>query len=591
MLAIAPWLFAPLICALVVALTTASVGPAAVLAVGLFLLSGDALGRRLLPESGACATLLGISVYLFLMNLAARAPVNTWWVWGIVLVLPIAADWRGSWRSLASLANWVRSAELRRAASRLPFAALVFALGMHWLIVLKPEKSADGLAMHLAIPANVAAHHAMTFEPARFVWAVMPMGADWAYSIVYLFGGEFAARLLNFAFLLLALALLDRMLRPTLTPPVRLLFLVLFTTTPLVELVTGSLFVENLLAALILGMMAAIWQYAETGEARWYFAAMVLGGTALATKFGALGLLAIAVPFALFEAWRRGGRRALRLAAGIALLAVFALPPYAIAWWKTGNPVFPFLNEKIHSPLIDPAAQFRDNEFRRPLTWRTPYELTFDTHRYYEAQDGAFGFQYLLLAPLALLAADRRSRTAAAVGLGAAVLTLRAEPNARFVYAALPLVMVGAAAAIARLDRVAVSYRDRVPGRLRRAQLLVPARLRLVSQGFLRAGSLPPRRRRALHPAGSARPRGGGIFRAGASAYKCIRSRRYRFGRYHRQRLRESLAPIHGSHGPAARRRPARGRAPFRKLGRPLLHRTAARVRRDARSARPGAVS
>ncbi len=450
-LAIVPWLFAPLACGLFLYFTAAAVGPAAALAAAFFLLSGHVLGRRLLGRSGACATLLGISAYLFLMNLAARAPVNYWWTWGLLLAVPIAADWRGAWRSLVSLADWVRSAELREAASRLPFAALVFALGTHWLLVLKPEKSADGLAMHLAIPANLAAHHAMTFEPARLVWAVMPMGADWAYSIVYLLGGEFGARLLNFAFLLLALALVDGMLRQALRPPVRLLFLVLFATTPLVQLVTGSLFVENLLAALILGTMAATWQYGETGEPRFFFAAMALGGTALSTKFGALGFVAIAVPLALFEVWRRGGRRVLQASAGVALLVVCALPPYAIAWQKTGNPLFPFLNEKIHSPLIDPAAQFRDNEFRMPLTWRTPYQLTFDTHRYYEAQDGAFGFQYLLLAPLALLALDRRSRSAAAAGLGMAVLTLWAEPNARFMYAALPLVMVGASAAFSRL--------------------------------------------------------------------------------------------------------------------------------------------
>lgn len=453
LLAIVPWLFAPLVSVIGTGLTMLAVGPAAVLAVVLFLLSAHALGRRLLRTSGACATLLGASIYLFLMNLTARTPVHYWWTWGVLLALPLAFDWRNTGRSLVSLADWIRAAELRDAASRLPFAALVFTLGMHWLIVLKPEKSADGLAMHLAIPANLAAHHMLTFEPSRFVWAVMPMNADFAYAIVYLFGGEFAARLLNFAFLLLALALLDGMLRPVLRPATRILLVLMFACTPLVELVTGSLFVENLLVALILAMMASIWRFGETGDTRQFYGAMVLGGTALATKFGAAGLIAIALPFALFEVSRQGGRRLAKTAAGILLLVICAAPPYAIAWHKTGNPIFPFLNEKIHSPLLEPDAQFRDNEFRMPLTWRTPYELTFDTHRYYESQDGAFGFQYLLLAPLALLAADRRSRSAAAMGLGAAILTLHTEPNARFIYAALPLVMVGAASAVARIGR------------------------------------------------------------------------------------------------------------------------------------------
>jgi hypothetical protein len=452
-LTMAPWAFAPFVAGLATGLTLLAVGPRPVLAVLLFLLSAHVLGRRLLGASGACAVLLGTAVFLLLMNGVGRVPVNDGWSWGVILSLPVLAEGRNAWRSVGSMVAWIRSTEWRSVPARLSVAALAFVLGMHWLIAPKPEKSADGLAMHLAIPANVQAHHAMTFTPERFVWSVMPLNGDWAYTMVYLVGGEFAARLLNLAFFLVALALLDGMLQPLLQPAMRLLFLLLFATTPLVQLVTGSLFVENLLAALILGMMTALWRFAEGGELRWFYAAMALGGTALATKLGALSFVAGAAPFAFFALRRRGGPRARRAAAGTALFLLCASPPYAIAWWKTGNPVFPFLNEKIHSPLLDSTAQFRDNEFRMPLRWRTPYELTFETHRYYEAQDGAFGFHYLLLAPLALLAADRRSRMAAAVGLGAAVLTLRMEPNARFLYAALPLILVGAAGALSRVNR------------------------------------------------------------------------------------------------------------------------------------------
>ena len=89
----------------------------------------------------------------------------------------------------------------------------MFVLGMHWLLVLKPEKSADGLAMHLAIPAGIASHHFLPFEPNLYMWSVMPMGGDFCYSIVYLFGGEFASRLLTFAALLLVLGLLNAAVR------------------------------------------------------------------------------------------------------------------------------------------------------------------------------------------------------------------------------------------------------------------------------------------------------------------------------------------------------------------------------------------
>ena len=135
------------------------------------------------------------------MNCVARLPVNYPAVWLAVLAIPLLLNWRALPRRFAF-------PELRTWGERAACALLAFGLIMHWLVVLKPEQSADGLAMHLAIPANIALHHAFTFEPTLIVWSVMPMGADFAYSIVYLLGGEFAARLLNLAMLLVAVALL-----------------------------------------------------------------------------------------------------------------------------------------------------------------------------------------------------------------------------------------------------------------------------------------------------------------------------------------------------------------------------------------------
>ncbi|MEO8370814.1 MAG: hypothetical protein ABI806_16645, partial [Candidatus Solibacter sp.] len=132
------------------------------------------------------------------------------------------------------------------------------------------------------------------------------------------------------------------------------------------------------------------------------------------------------------------------------LLLVASAPPYAIAWAKTGNPLFPFRNEKFHSPQLNPKAEIRDDRFRKPLTWNTPYDLTFRSNTLYEGQNGSFGFQYLIMAPLALLAllvAPRRQAVgAAAVGMTAIILILSSEPNARYLYPALPLLFVPLAA-------------------------------------------------------------------------------------------------------------------------------------------------
>src|SRR5271157_1999725 len=460
-LLLVPWSFAGLMAGLVAVGTGVSVGPLPLLAVAFYLVSSCALGSRLLgrkhgddPQSQLFSTLLGMAVWIFLMYCVARLPVNYPATWAALLAIPILLDPRGAWRRLTRWVDLLRTAELRCPGERAAFAILVFVLLAHWFVALMPETSADGLAMHLAIPANIAANHALTYQPSRFLWAVMPMGADLTYSIVYLLGGEYAAHLLDFTMLLAIEALLYYAMRRWLTRGATFLLMALFATTPLVQLVTGSLFVENLLTAMILGMMAAIWRFGDTGEKRFLYLAAVLGGTALSTKFGALAFVALALPFAAWEAVRHrkslGPKLAAVCALALVLLLATALPPYVIAYSKTGNPLFPYLYDKIPSPLLPANAGLVDARFLRPLTWTTLFDLTFHSSKTYEGQDGSFGFQYLLLAPLARVAIlflrRRAAASAAVVALGAAFLIMRSQPNARYLYAALPLLTVPFAA-------------------------------------------------------------------------------------------------------------------------------------------------
>jgi glycosyltransferase involved in cell wall biosynthesis len=462
-----PWTFAALISGFAILGTALAVGPQPLLATAFFLISSCALGSRLLGrakeesiETHLCATLLGTGVYIFLMTLLARLPVNYPALWAVLLAAPVAWDLRGVWRRLAYWAGRICSTELRPPGERAAFALLIFVLLMHWFVVTKPEASADGLAMHLAVPANIAANHTLTFEPSRFLWAVMPMGADWSYSIAYLFGGEYAARLLNFAMLLLVEALLYCAVRRWVAPSVGFLILALFATTPMVQLVTGELFVENVVAAMVLGMMTAIWRFGESREKRFLYLAAVLAGTAITTKVGAVAFLVVALPFVVVEARRHwksmGGKPAAACAVAALLFLLTALPSYAIAWRKTGNPLFPFMNERFRSPLLDPAADIRDDRFRRSLSWRVPFDLTFHSNQTYEGQDGSFGFQYLILAPLGLMALlvvrRRPAVSGAVVALGAAIIIMRSEPNARYLYAALPLLSVPFAALLGWLS-------------------------------------------------------------------------------------------------------------------------------------------
>jgi hypothetical protein len=456
-----PWSFAGVVVCLVVIGTAVSVGPAAVFAVALFLVASCTLGmwvvgrsERETWESHVLAMLTGMGLYIFLMYLVARLPINYPAVWGCLLAAPVLLDWRKAGRRARQWAGWLGSCELRPWPQRWAAAAFAFVITMHWLVVLGPEKGADGLAMHLAIAHNISLHHQFTLLPSLFVWSVMPMGADFAYAIVHLLGGEFGVRLLNWAMLILLGLLLYANLRRYVSSAVSLLLATLFATTPLVQALTGSIMVDNMLAVMLLGSLSALWRFGETGRRGFLFAAMFMGGAAVSIKLGALSFLAIAMPCLVVEIVRNW--KALRpRAAGVCVLALMAFlltgaPAYGIAWWKTGNPIFPFKNEKIHSPLLDPAVQFQDNEFRQPLRWTLPFDLTFRSHSYYEGQDGAFGYQYLVFLYLGLLSLflvkSRRSFCSLLVAVGGSILVFREEPNARYLYAAMPLLSLPFAA-------------------------------------------------------------------------------------------------------------------------------------------------
>src|SRR5690349_6185052 len=170
------------------------------------------------------------------MTVTARLPVQYGWAWTVLLSVPIAVKAGLAYRRRPGTEIGGRGIPFNLAET-VCLVLLLFVLAMHWLVVLKPEAGADGLAAHLAVGSNIAAHHRYTVDPGRLVWAVMPMGADSTYSIVYLLGGELAPRLLNFSYLLLLLLLLYTVARRWLDRAAALLLVAAFAATPLVQLV------------------------------------------------------------------------------------------------------------------------------------------------------------------------------------------------------------------------------------------------------------------------------------------------------------------------------------------------------------------
>lgn len=390
-------------------------GPLAPAVALFFLGSCYALGRRV--AGGVTALLWGAAVWMLVLWSALHFPVNYWWVY---------AGAFGATYLLTSDRSLTVAALFGEVRERWPFALLLFILGAHLLAALKPEISSDGLSMHLALPASVAEQGFWPFDHMHAIWSLMPAGADALYTGVYLLGGEAAAKLLNFAFLCILCALLVRVARRWTTPEGAYLCAALFASTPLVQLVTGSLFVENVWAALLLGAVIVL---VEDGDLR---VAGVLAGAAVAVK-----LIAVAFALPLAALALRGKARVAALACAL----LFALPPYVFAYAKSGNPIFPFANAVFRSPDYDSESSFKDPRFGdlHP-SWTAPYDLTFRSAMYVEGQGGAAGFQYFaLLLPALLLIRKRDQVVIGAVTVAGTAIVLLGAPNLRYAYAAMPL--------------------------------------------------------------------------------------------------------------------------------------------------------
>jgi len=440
-------------------------GPTAVAAGLLFVLSCYALGDllRSKPHQGcsfdaALSFLTGAAVYIGLIGIATHFPVNRPLFYFVLLGGPLLLNRP---RVVAALRRCLTpSYHPSHPAEYLLVSLIGFIIVLHLLAVLKPEVSADGLAMHLAVPAWVARHGYWNFDVTRFTWGVMPMGGEWCYTAGYLLGGEYAARLINFAMLLAGIAILFALLRQHLPRRDAFLCVALFASTPLVQLVTGSLFVENVWMALLLAAFACMLRFRETWQASHLYLAALLAGAALATKLlAAVYILPLSV-FLLHNVWVgiRSGKitRAARiLLIAMACLILIGVQPYATALIKTGNPVFPLSNTIFHSPYFDQTGESSDMRFREPFQWNTLYKLTFQTEKYLEGQAGAFGFQSLIFLPLAIVMLGARWPYAGWVALSTSFVytaaVFQGQANIRYFYPVMPLLCLAIGLVFARV--------------------------------------------------------------------------------------------------------------------------------------------
>ena len=419
----------------------------------LILLSSYCLGRITLPQlSTRYAIPLGLSVWVCLMGFLVHYRVNYPWVYVLLFLSPIGIQFKSTVAELKSFFSGPRNGfnfkdfSKRLSGEQLYYSLLGYCALILAFFVARPDIGFDALTYHFFPISRLVFDHRASFDIAQNIMVLAPAGGDWLFSIAYLLGGETSAHLIGFLLAILIAYLITNFFQRRNEMGWGMLTAAAFLSTPLVNLETSSLFVENLQTLFILAGTLVFLDFETKGDKTKFIALVILLASSLSVKANSFIYLISAFPFVL---WSFVHNKGLKLDAKISLslmavllLGVFGLTPYAFSFYKTGNPLFPFMNAIFKSPDFPSAQSFNNSLFNTPFNWRTAYDITFHSSRFLEGAEGSFGFHFLFFLPLLgfslPFARTFEKYTLSLITLSFLVLTFHFQSYLRYIYPALP---------------------------------------------------------------------------------------------------------------------------------------------------------
>ena len=342
--------------------------------------------------------LIGVVLYGSTISILVHFPINYPAIYGLAMLIPILLG--------RQLIADIPVITLKKTKTDKKFnlvsLAILSLVAMHCLVTLMPEVGHDALAMHLFIPHHVFYNHEWGFDVDKYVWATMPMLGDWVYTFVYMLGGESAARLINFSFILmLSYLVYDLVLWAKGNNKGAKWAALILLSSPLTLTESSTLFIESIWSVFVVAGVMVVMKLMlvnHTNNKNYLIVAAVLFGGALATKAVTLMVLPILLVLLIFyyKAWFLSIRMN-ALTFSIVIFLLIGGMPYLNAYIITDNPVLPFFNAFFQSAYY-PAVNFSASAFfEKGVTWDTIYRVTFDSGKYLESAPGAGGFQWLLL--------------------------------------------------------------------------------------------------------------------------------------------------------------------------------------------------
>lgn len=383
-------------------------GPTSVLATALFFLSLAALGGLLFPSQPLpLQVLLGALMSAGLIGWLLPLPIHYTWTYSVLCAGLIV--WRRNHlraQIQTAFAGWNASIAASPGSAAFGVTALGLAMTPIWL----PTLQYDDLAYHLRLPWQLQQQGFYDAAPEHQVWAFAPWASDILQAIPQLIAHQEARGPVNAVWgMLLGSAIWQIGRNIGMPPKARWLTVALAASLPLTAALAASMQTE-LLTAATLAWMAALVTQPRGADLRFWLALAILAGGLAELKLVALAMALMMVAWALARhRWPSPIGIMLVLLVGTAI----ASSSYAYGWLLAGNPLLPLFNSVFKSPYFahqdfsDPRWQ---SGFQPDLIWN----LTFSTHDYLEAYDGAAGFAMVGLCGIWLLALLRRQTRALA---------------------------------------------------------------------------------------------------------------------------------------------------------------------------------
>lgn len=359
---------------------------------------------------------LGFGIYGTFVSLIAHVPFSNIYFYITLLLIPIIINYK-------LLLNLIFKFNLNllKINNFNIKSTLIYSFSILYIIVaFMPETGYDALAMHLFVPGHMLHRFKWSFDVDTYAFAVMPMLTDWLYSIVYILGGETSARLLNVIFILLCTKLITEIINYVARGDGSLWGALFFLTCPLTFAIGSSLFIDSLLCLFVLSAVYIMLMLINNNQIK--ISNIIVIGLLLSfiVSTKSVGIINMSVIIAFVFLYKHKflyQYKSGNLTIIILILLAIGLIPYINAFLISGNPVFPFYNGIFKSIYYIPS-NFDNPLFKSGISYRTLYDITFNSGKFLESGPGASGFTLIfILIPSIVFLILKKNKNALLLGL------------------------------------------------------------------------------------------------------------------------------------------------------------------------------